>query len=141
MRLLKQVLCCTRAAAAVETAIFAPFFLIFTFGIADLGSAMYTRMAANAATQAGAIYAIVHCSASTAAACLSGIEQAMNDATADSSFCTGTVCSASIAACADGSPKCISVSAAYPYTPMLSSALYSWAMDQAAQYTATVRVQ
>ena len=55
MRLLKQVLCCTRAAAAVETAIFAPFFLIFTFGIADLGSAMYTRMAENAATQAGAI--------------------------------------------------------------------------------------
>ena len=49
MRLLKYILCCTRATAAVEAAIFAPFFIIFTCGIADLGSAMYTRMAANAA--------------------------------------------------------------------------------------------
>src|SRR5256885_9403985 len=121
MRLLKRILCCTRATAAVEAAIFAPVFLIFTLGIADLGSAMYTRMAANAATQAGAIYAIVHCSTSTAAACLSGIEQAMNDATADSSFSTGTVGSAPIAPCADGLPKCISDSAAHPYTPNVSN--------------------
>src|SRR5256885_14354576 len=109
MRLLKRILCCTRATAAVEAAIFAPFFLLFTLGIADLGSAMYTRMAANAATQAGAIYAIVHCSTSTAAACLSGIEPAMNEATAGSSVCTGTGWLASITACADGSPEIIYV--------------------------------
>lgn len=141
MRLLKHVLRCTRATAAVEAAIFAPFFLLFTFGIADLGSAMYIRMAANAAAQAGAIYAVIHCSTSTAAACLSGIEQAMDDATAYPSFCTGTVCSASMAACADGSPKCIIVSATFPYTPILSTALYSWAMDQTASYTTTVRIE
>ena len=141
MRLLTRLFRCTRATAAVEAAIFAPLFLLFTFGISDLGAAMYTRMAANAATQAGALYAVVHCSTSTAAACLSGIEQAMDDATAYPSFCTGTVCSASIAACADGSPKCIIVSANFPYTPILSSALYSWAMDQTAQYTTTIRIQ
>jgi len=151
---------CSRGTAAVEAAIFAPIFLLFTLGIADLGSAMFIRMSANAATQAGAIYAIVTtgsaCSSVTAASpsvsagCLSGIKQAMNDARADPSFCTGTVCTATAQACTDDSitpptptpnTTCISVTASYSYTPMLSSAIYSWATDQTAQYTATVRIK
>jgi Flp pilus assembly protein TadG len=146
---------CSRGTAAVEAAIFAPIFLLFTLGIADLGSAMFIRMSANAATQAGAIYAIVTtgsaCSSVTAASpsvsagCLSGIKQAMNDARADPSFCTGTVCTATAQACTDASSTppatCISVTASYSYTPILSSAIYSWATDQTAQYTATVRIK
>jgi Flp pilus assembly protein TadG len=138
------------ATAAVEAAIFAPIFLLFTFGITDLGSAMFVRMAVNAATQAGATYAVFQsestCSASgtptLTAACSSGIEQAMNDATADSSFCTGTVCSASIGPCPDvSSNTCITISATFPYTPIMSRTIYSWAMDQNALSTTSVRIQ
>jgi uncharacterized protein YgiB involved in biofilm formation len=145
-----NLLRCKRGTVAVEAAIFTPIFLLFTFGISDIGSAMFIRMLANAATQAGAIYTVVNlgstCSSSgtpsMTAACLSGVKQAMNDAAADASFCSGTVCSASIGPCPDvAANECVSVSASFTYTPVLSGTLYSWAMDQTAQYTATVRIQ
>ena len=143
---------------AVEAAIFTPIFLLFTFGITDLGSAMFMRTLANAAVQTGAIYTVVNspvnsgsiCSSdgtpngtpTMTAACLSGVKQAMNDAAANSSFCSGTVCSASIGPCPDvAANKCVTVRANFTYTPVLSGTLYSWAMDQTAQYTATVRIQ
>src|SRR5438105_7621497 len=109
---------------AVEAAIFTPIFLLFTFGITDLGSAMFIRTVANAATQAGAIYTVINlgstCSSdgtsngtpSMTGSCLSGVKQAMNDAAANSSFFSGTVCSASISVCADVAPnKCVSETA------------------------------
>jgi len=144
-----NLLRCKRGTVAVEAAIFTPIFLLFTFGISDLGSAMFIRTLANAATQAGAIYTIVNsdtCLSSgtptMTAACLSGVKQAMNDAASDASFCSGTVCSASIGPCPDvAATKCISVSASFTYTPVMSGSLYSWAMDQTAQYTATIRIQ
>lgn len=145
-----NLLRCKRGTVAVEAAIFTPIFLLFTLGISDLGSAMFIRMVANAATQAGAIYTIINsgstCAASgtpsMTAACLTGVKQAMNDAASDASFCSGTVCSASIGPCPDvAANKCVSVSASFTYTPVLSGTLYSWAMDQTAQYTATIRIQ
>jgi Flp pilus assembly protein TadG len=130
---------------AVETAIFTPIFLALTLGITDLGAGMFVRMQANAAAQAGATYAVLNSStpvcATLTATCLDGIEQAMDDASGNSSFCTGTVCTASIGACADGSPKCIIVTANYPYTPILPDAAYSWASAQNYSSTITLRVQ
>jgi|SRR5258708_3953568 len=129
--------------AAVEAAIFAPIFLMFVMGITDLGSGMFVRMLVNAATQAGATYAVVHSGsacASLSSACFTGIKAAMNDATGDASFCTGSVCTASIAGCADGSPICITVSARWPFTPLLPDALYSWAQSMTVLSTATIRI-
>ena len=130
--------------AAVEAAIFAPIFLMFTFGITDLGSGMYSRMSVNAAAQAGAAYAIINAGStctSLTAACLSGIKAAMSDATGNASFCTGSVCSASIQGCVDGSPRCIIVSADYPFKPILPDAVYSWAKSATLSSTTTVRIQ
>jgi Flp pilus assembly protein TadG len=142
--IIRRLLRCTRATAAVEAAIFAPIFLLFTLGITDLGSGMFKRMLVNAATQAGAIYAVAHSGsgsacASMTSACLTGIKAAMNDASGDPSFCTGTVCTASMAACADG-PACIIVSASWEYAPFLPDVLYSWAQLLAVSYTTTVRI-
>jgi Flp pilus assembly protein TadG len=153
-----NIIRCKRGTAAVEAAIFTPIFLLFTFGISDLGSAMFIRTLANAAAQVGATYTVANspvnsgtiCSSdgtingtpAMTAACLSGVKQAMNDAATDASFCSGTVCSASIGPCPDvATNTCVSVSARFTYTPVLSGTLYSWAIDQAAQYTATVRIQ
>jgi len=130
--------------AAVEAAIFAPIFLVFTLGITDLGGGMFVRMTVNAAAQAGAAHAVININgqcASLTSACLSGIEAAMNDAAQNPSFCTSTVCLASIGACVDGSPKCISVTANYPYTPILPDAVYSWASTQNYTSTVTIRIQ
>ncbi len=133
MKLLRN----TRGSAAVETVIFLPIFMLLTFGITDLGSAMYVHQQVNAATQAGAMYAVIHCET----LCLSAIETAMNNAVGNSSFCTSAaVCTASIGACADGSPKCITVSATYSLTPILPSDLYSWAGVMTISYTTTIRV-
>ena len=121
--------------AAVEAAISAPIFLILTLGVADLGMGMYVRMGVNAATQAGAAYAILH-----PGAALSSIRAAMNDATGDPSFCSTATCSASVATCSDGAPKCITVSASYEYTPLLPDAVYSWAQSAMVEYTITIRV-
>src|SRR6516225_2770002 len=117
---------------AVETAIFTPIFLALMLGIADLGGGMFVRMQVNAAAQAGATYAVLNsstpvCTTPISGTCLNGIQQAMNDASGNSSFCTSAVCTASIGKCADGSPKCIIVTADYPYTPILRDAAYSWA--------------
>jgi Flp pilus assembly protein TadG len=130
---------------AVETAIFAPVFLVMTLGITDLGTGMFVKMTVNAAAQAGAAYAAINTNStctSLTAACLSGIETTMNDAANNSSFCTGTVCLASIGTCTDGSPKCISVTANYPYTPFLPDAVYTWAgSPQTYSSTITMRIQ
>jgi Flp pilus assembly protein TadG len=137
-----RLLRCTRATAAVEAAIFAPIFLLFVLGITDLGSGMFVRMAVNAATQAGASYAVVKAGstcASLTSTCLAGIKAAMVDATGNSSFCAGSVCSASIAACADGGAKCIIVEASYPFAPLLPDRVYSWAQSMTIASTVTIR--
>lgn len=130
--------------AAVEAAIFTPIFLLMTLGITDVGTGMSGRMRVNAATQAGLAYAIVN---KCATSCLDAIKTAMNDAAADPSFCSGTVCSASMGACAaaNGDPNpatttCITVSANYSFTPFLASAVYSWAQLTTVSYRATVRI-
>src|SRR4029453_14283816 len=91
---------------AVETAIFTPIFLVMMLGITDLGVGMFVRMQANAAAQAGATYAVLNSSTpvcvTLTSTCLGGIEQAMNDASGNSSFCTSAICAASIGECADG---------------------------------------
>ena len=129
---------------AVEAAIFTPIFLVFTLGITDLGARMFVEMTANAAAQAGAAYAVIStnsaCTTLTTA-CITGIKTAMNDAANDSSFCTSTTCLESIGACGDGSPKCISVTADYPYTPILPDAVYAWEKKQTYSATVTVRIQ
>jgi Flp pilus assembly protein TadG len=141
---------CTTGTAAVEAAIFAPIFLIMTLGVTDLGSGMFVRMSVNAATQAGAAYAVIKSSctpkpctpicASLTTACHDGIATAMNDATGISSFCTGTVCTPSITGCADGSPKCISVSVNYPFTPILPDVVYSWAQSMTISSSTIIRM-
>jgi Flp pilus assembly protein TadG len=145
-----RVLHCTRGTAAVEAAIFMPIFLLFTLGITDLGSGMFVRTRISAATQSGAIYAVVNSGAAATCetmttSCLNAIKAVMNDATGMNDpaapFCTGSVCSAAIGACADGSPKCITVSANYPYTPILPAAAYSWAQSMIISSTATIRIQ
>ena len=130
--------------AAVETAIFAPLFLVMMLGVTDLGAGMFVKMTANAASQAGAAFAVINTNStctSLTGACLSGIKTAMNDAANNSSFCTGTVCLASIGTCADGSTKCISVTANYPYTPILPDAVYAWGKTQTYSSTVTIRIQ
>jgi Flp pilus assembly protein TadG len=134
-RVIRQLFENRDGTAAVEAAIFAPFFLILTLGVADLGMGMYVRMAINGATQAGAAYAVIHPNAS-----LSSIQAAMNDATGNPSFCATATCSASVATCADSAPKCITVSASYEYTPLLPDAVYSWAQSAMVEYTITIRV-
>ena len=148
--MIRQILRCTRATAAVEAAIFAPVFLLLTFGITDLGAKMFAVMQINAATQSGAIYARANsvpggggiCEAGgknyNAASCLAGIKGAMNDAS-DASFCTTGVCTATIQPCADGSPQCIKVEADYPYTPILPTAFYSWTGSVTVKSTAIMR--
>jgi hypothetical protein len=141
---------CTTATAAVEAAIFMPIFVTLSLGITDLGSGMFARMTVNAATQAGAAYAVINSGptsmcASLTSTCLSGIKSAMNDATANPSFCTGSVCTASITSCADGSPECITVTANYPLSPIFatSSGIYAqlWTQTMTVSSTTTIRVQ
>jgi hypothetical protein len=145
IKVLHRLFGCTSATAAVEAAIFSPIFLVLTLGVTDLGSGMFVRMMANSAAQSGTAYAVIHSGstcASLTAACLSGIHQAMNDAAGNASFCTGAVCSASFTSCADANGGiCFTVSANYPYTPILPSAVYSWAQSATYSSTVTVRVQ
>jgi Flp pilus assembly protein TadG len=133
--------------ATVEAAIFSPIFLVLTLGVTDLGSGMFVRMTVNAAAQSGAAYAVINSGsngicASLTAACLSGIEQAMDDATGNSSFCTSSMCSASFTSCADANGGiCFAASANYPYTPILPSVVYLWAQSTTYSSTVTVRIQ
>ncbi len=130
---------------AVETAIFTPIFLVMMLGVTDLGAGMFVRMQVNAAAQAGATYAVLNSSnpvcTTLTSSCINGIEQTMNDASGNPSFCTSAVCTASIGGCADGSPKCIRVTANYPYTPLLPDAVYTWASAQNYLSTITLRIQ
>ena len=151
MKLLKDLLRCTCATAAVEAAIFAPIYLVLTLGVTDIGMGVFVRM-----TQAGALYAVVNyntgkaCERTTArpatwvnsGACVAAIKAVMNDATGDTSFCTGSVCGTpTIGPCADlASATCITVSANYPYTPLLPDVAYSWAQATTVTSTSTVRV-
>jgi Flp pilus assembly protein TadG len=144
--LLRRLFRSSDATAAVEAAIFAPIFLTLTLGVTDLGTGMYVRMTVNAATQSGAIYAVIkHGStcASLTAACISGIQTAMNDAVGNSSFCNGSVCPQPVfQACADPNGGiCFVVTANYPFTPILPDAAYSWASLMTVSSTTTVRVQ
>jgi Flp pilus assembly protein TadG len=134
----------SNGSAVVEAAIFTPLFLVMMLGVTDLGAGMFVNMTANAAAQAGAAYAAINTNStctSLTAACLSGIQTAMNNAANNSSFCTGTVCLASIGTCTDGSPKCISVTANYPYTPVLPDAAYTWGHTHTYSSTITMRIQ
>src|SRR6266404_1056879 len=130
---------------AVETAIFTPIFLVMMLGVTDLGAGMFARMQVNAAAQAGATYAVLNSSnpvcTTLTSSCINGIEQTMNDASGNPSFCTSAVCTASIGGCADGSPKCSRVTANYPYTPLLPDAVYTWASAQNYLSTITLRIQ
>jgi hypothetical protein len=142
--MIRNLFRCTRATAAVEAAIFAPVFLLFTLGIGDLGMSLFARMQINAAAQAGAIYGVVNSvtgsvCASLTTACLNGIKAVMNDASGDASFCTNFMCTASFAVCDDG-PKCITVTASYPYSPLLPDAVYSWTQSTTVTFTAKIRV-
>lgn len=148
IRILRRLVKNTDATAVVEAAIFLPVYLILTLGVTDVGTGMFVEMTVNAATQAGAAYAVIHypnsgvcASASMTAACLSGMKSAMNDATGNPSFCTASVCSASFTACADPNGGiCFTVSAKTPYSPILPAAAYSWAKLMTASSTTTVRV-
>src|SRR5947208_4524937 len=60
IQMFKRLLRCTRATAAVEAAIFAPIYLVLTLGVTDIGMGVFVRMSVNAATQAGALYAVVN---------------------------------------------------------------------------------
>ena len=147
MPMLRHLLKSTDATAAVETAIFAPFFLILTLGITDLGAGMFVKMQVNAAAQSGGAYAVINsgsaaCFPAVTASCLTSIQTAMNNATGNSSFCTVADCSASLTSCADpNGGACYAVSASYPYTPILPDAVYTWASNQTYSSTVTVRIQ
>jgi Flp pilus assembly protein TadG len=152
--MIRRLLRCTRATAAVEAAIFAPIFLTLTLGVTDLGSGMFVRMQINAATQAGAAYAFKNSCGST---CLGSIKTAINNASGNPSFCTLALCTAQIQTCSGGvcatatscptpanlTTQCIiTVSASnYPYSPILPDAVYSWASVATLTATATIRVQ
>ena len=142
---MNRFLFCARGTAAVEAAIFAPIFLIFTLGITDLGTGMFVKMTANAAAQAGAAYAFFNTNSTCTTltmTCQNGINTAMNDAANNSSFCTSSVCpTPSIGPCADGSLKCITVTVNYPYTPILPSAVYTWGKTRTYSSTITIRIQ
>lgn len=156
MKLLRDLLRCTRATAAVEAAIFAPIYLVLTLGVSDIGMSVFVRMSVNAATQAGALYAVVNsvkgkaCEVTTttpaawvnSGACVAAIKAVMNDATGDPPFCAGSVCGTpTIGPCAElASATCITVSASYPYTPLLPDAVYSWAQSTTVISTSTIRI-
>jgi hypothetical protein len=143
---MRNFLFCARGAAAVEAAIFAPLFLLFMVGITDLGAGMFVKMTANAAAQAGAAYAAFNVTATCSTfttTCLGNIKTAMNDAANDASFCTGSVCTASMSppTCTVGSTCVITVSANYPYTPILPDAVYTWGKTQTYSSTVIIRIQ
>src|SRR5688572_10149681 len=89
--IIRRLLRCIDGTAAVEAAIFLPIFLLLTFGITDIGTAILVHQQVNAAVQAGASYAVINSAgdcASLSGTCLTGIKAAMNDASGNSEFCT-----------------------------------------------------
>jgi hypothetical protein len=140
---------CTRATAAVEAAIFAPIFATLTLGVSDLGSRMFVQMQVDAAAQAGAAYAVFNCSPGSLASCLatnaSNITAIMNNASGNPSFCSAASACVVSATCVSGSGVCVTVTATYSYSPILSiaSGAYSndWTKSQSLSYRATIRMQ
>ena len=153
MKTFYQLVRCQRATAAVEAAIFLPIFMLLTFGIVDLGQAMFMRQQVNAAAQAGATYAIVNtadglpCHTTTPGmpgGCLSGIQATMN-AAVGSSFCSVPgACPATFDVCpgtaATPPTQCITVTANYSLIPILPSVTYAWAQAMTISYTVTIRI-
>ena len=93
-------------AALVEAAIALPFFLILLVGIVDLGTGMYRAMSVNAATQAGAAYAVLNKGATSGSSLLNAAADDLNifpDVT--QSISVGVV----------------TVTATYPFTPIMWS--------------------
>jgi Flp pilus assembly protein TadG len=93
-------------AALLEAAIALPFFLILTVGIVDLGRGMYCAMSVNAASQAGAAYAVLNKGATSGSSLLNAAADNLNiypDVT--QSISAGVV----------------SVTASYPFTPLMWS--------------------
>lgn len=130
------------ASAAIEAAIFVPIFVILTFGVADLGTGMFARMTINAAAQAGASYAVFNSATceSVSPSCLSGIQNAMNQAIGNSSFCTSTSCTATISTCGTPASACLTVTASSTLVPLLPSAVYSWAASATISSSVIVRI-
>jgi Flp pilus assembly protein TadG len=138
--MIRRLLRNSEASVLAEAAMFMPIFGLFTFGIVDLGTQMFVRQQVEQAVQAGASYAVIN-RCTSAEACLSGIEAAMNSAAGNASFCSGSSCTPSIGTCDEGPPtQCVTITASYPLTPILPSALYSWAMPLTVSATAIVRV-
>jgi Flp pilus assembly protein TadG len=137
----------TDGSVAIETAMFVPIFVAMMLGITDLGAGMFVKMTVNAAAQSGATHAVINSAtgspcASMTGTCLSSIQAAMNDAAGDPTFCTKAVCSTSLTSCADANGgRCFTITADYPYTPLLPDAVYTWASTQNYSSTVTVRIQ
>jgi Flp pilus assembly protein TadG len=118
-------------AALIEAAIALPFFLILMVGIVDLGAGMYDAMAVNAAAQAGAAYAVLNKGASSGSSLLNAAADNLNispDVT--QSISVGV----------------ISVTASYPFTPLMWStgltALLPWLpKTMLITSTATIRIE
>jgi hypothetical protein len=112
-----------------------------TLGVTDLGSGMFVRTQINAATQAGAIYAVIN---SCGTNCASSIKTVMNDAAGDSSFCSKATCTATITQPCT-TPCTVTVSANYPFTPILpiSTGKFSpsWTKTETISAAVIVRVQ
>jgi Flp pilus assembly protein TadG len=125
--------------AAIETAIVVPLLFVLALGVTDLGGGIFSRMAVNAASQAGAAYAVSHPTAT-----LIDVQTAMTQAAGDSSFCANPlgICTVSLqSACVPAPAACvITVTATYAWTPWLPAAMYSWATSMSITYTTTVRV-
>jgi hypothetical protein len=139
----RRLLACTRGAAMLEAAMVAPLFLILTVGVTDLGTAMFEKMTVNAAAQSGAVYAVIHAGdicATLTPTCLSNIQTAMSDASGGLSINASPA--PTITTCADGSPKCIVVTASYTFSTILPDAVYSWAATSLTLPSrATIRIQ
>jgi len=141
---LRRFFNCETGTAAVEAAIFAPIFLLMTIGVTDLGSGMFLRMTLNAATEAGAAYAIINSSPCGSVGCKSDIWTAMNEASGGLLSCTDTTCPVSFAQCTDPNGGiCWTIAVNYTPTnwPILPAPLYSWAAPgQTLSFTTVVRV-
>lgn len=95
-RQVDRVLRSTRAAAAVEFAIFVPIISAFLLGIVNYGLATFDKMELTSAARAGAQWALLDSSSTTA------IKQAVVDST-NLSLTTSNVTTSTACECADGS--------------------------------------
>lgn len=139
---MKKIICNCDGTAALETAVVLPLFVVLTFGITDVGGGVFTRMSVNAASQAGASYAVSHYADTSPPISLAAIQTAMNQAAGSSSFCsppTGS-CTASVPSQCPPTPCVVTVTASHSWTPILPTRTYSWAIPIGITYTTTIRV-